>query len=415
MGVCAPNGIGLERFGNALSQGRSGIRFQPDLEKLQFGCQVAGKPNINQFDINNYFTKIQQRGLLANGLIYGVVAGMDAWKDAGLSIGPGEVPDWESGVVFGTGLLGVDKFRESVYHVDAGDVRKLGSTSVLQTMASGISAYLGGMLGCGNQVTTNSSACTTGTEGIIMAWDRIRNGQAERMLSGSCSDSGPYIWGGFDAMRILPRNYNDNPQAASRPMSASAAGFVPGSGAGALLLESLESALSRKAVIYGEVLGGNINSGGQRGGGSMTAPNAFAVKRCIRNALEVAGIEAAAVDAINGHLTATARDAEEVRNWAEALGRSGTDFPYINSFKGLFGHCLAAAGSIECVGALLQLTKGQVFGNVNCEDLHPEIEKCVNRQKIPSKSKTASLNIIAKASFGFGDVNACVIFKRYNL
>jgi 3-oxoacyl-(acyl-carrier-protein) synthase len=271
------------------------------------------------------------------------------------------------------------------------------------------------MLGCGNQVTTNSSACTTGTEGIIMAWDRIRNGQAERMLSGSCSDSGPYIWGGFDAMRILPRNYNDNPQAASRPMSASAAGFVPGSGAGALLLESLESALSRKAVIYGEVLGGNINSGGQRGGGSMTAPNAFAVKRCIRNALEVAGIEAAAVDAINGHLTATARDAEEVRNWAEALGRSGTDFPYINSFKGLFGHCLAAAGSIECVGALLQLTKGQVFGNVNCEDLHPEIEKCVNRQKIPSKSKTASLNIIAKASFGFGDVNACVIFKRYNL
>jgi 3-oxoacyl-(acyl-carrier-protein) synthase len=83
MGVCAPNGIGLERFGNALSQGRSGIRFQPDLEKLQFGCQVAGKPDINQIDINNYFTKIQQRGLLANGLIYGVVAGMDAWKDAG--------------------------------------------------------------------------------------------------------------------------------------------------------------------------------------------------------------------------------------------------------------------------------------------------------------------------------------------
>lgn len=413
MGVCAPNGIGLDRFSESLGKSISGIRFHPELEKLNFGCQIGGKPNIDEIDINNYFNKVQQRGLLANGLIYGVIAGMDAWINAGLPLAQGEVPDWESGIVFGTGLLGVDKFREAVYHVDSGQVRKLGSTSVLQTMASGISAYLGGMLGCGNQVTTNSSACTTGTEGVLMAWDRIRSGQAERMLSGSCSDSGPYIWGGFDAMRILPRNYNDNPEAASRPMSASAAGFVPGSGAGAMLLESLDSALSRKAQIYGEVLGGSLNSGGQRGGGSMTAPNAMAVRRCIKNALEVARIKASAVDCINGHLTGTTKDAEEIRNWAEALGRSANDFPYINSFKGLFGHCLAAAGSIECVGSLLQFAKGQVFGNLNCGDLHPEIEACVARHRIPLKSKVADLDIIAKASFGFGDVNACVIFKRY--
>ncbi len=94
---------------------------------------------------------------------------------------------------------------------------------------------LNSKLACGNQVTTNSSACTTGTEAILMAADRIRAGKAKRILAGSCGESGPYIWGGFDAMRILPHKYNDNPEAGSRPMSESAAGFVPGSGAGAMV------------------------------------------------------------------------------------------------------------------------------------------------------------------------------------
>jgi len=413
MGVCAPNGIGLEGFGRALREGHSGIRFQPDLEALNFGCQVAGKPEIEPAMIESYLTPVQRKGLLANGLIYGLIAGKDAWIDAGLDPVREGPPDWESGIMFGTGLLGVDKFREAVYHVDAGQVRKLGSTSVIQTMASGISAFLGGELGCGNQVSTNSSACTTGTEGVLLGWERIRSGLAERMLTGSCSDSGPYIWGGFDAMRILPRNYNNDPESASRPMSASTAGFVPGSGAGALLLESLDSAKRRGARIYAEVLGGAVNCGGQRQGGSMTAPNPVAVQRCIQEALERAGVHPSRIDSINGHLTATSKDAEEIENWCLALGRSGTDFPFVNSFKGTIGHCLAAAGSIECVGALLQFGEGAVFGNRNCEDLHPRIAERITPEKAPVQTKPCTLNILAKASFGFGDVNACVIFKRY--
>jgi len=413
MGICAPNGTGLKAFGEALRSGKSGIRFQEDLYKLNFGCQVAGKPNINEALINKYFSAVQLKGLLANGLIYGVIAGKDAWNDAGLDVQPEGPPDWDSGIFFGTGLLGVDKFREAIYHVDAGQVRKLGSNSVVQTMASGISAYLGGILGCGNQVSTNSSACTTGTESVLMAWERIRSGQAERILAGSCSDSGPYIWGGFDAMRILPRSYNQDPESASRPMSASAAGFVPGSGAGALVLESLVSAENRGARIYAEVLGGIANSGGQREGGSMTAPNPGAVQRCIAGAVEVAGIHPSEIDSINGHLTATSKDAEEIANWSQALGRSGADFPYVNSFKSTIGHCLAAAGSIECVGALLQFKEQAIFGNVNCDDLHPDIESQVVSERVPRKTLPFSINLLAKASFGFGDVNACIIFRRY--
>ncbi|MEO1010043.1 MAG: beta-ketoacyl-[acyl-carrier-protein] synthase family protein [Bacteroidota bacterium] len=413
LGVCAPNGVGLDDFTEAMAQGKSGIRFQPQLKDLGFGCQVAGEPLVKDNLVNSYFTPLQLRGLNSSGLVYGVIAGRDAWEDANLPIKASESPDWDSGIIFGTGILGVDKFRESINLVDDKNVRRLGSTAVLQTMASGISAYLGGMLGCGNQVTTNSSACSTGTEGVLMGYERIASGKAERILTGSCSDSGPYVWGGFDAMRILPRRFNDAPARASRPMSASAAGFVPGSGAGALVLESLECALGRGAKIYAEVLGGHSNSGGQRGGGSMTAPNKEAVQRCIVQALRSAEVKAADIDVINGHLTATAKDPVEIENWSVALGRERGDFPYVNAFKSLFGHCLAAGGSIECVGALLQFSTRQLFGNRNCEDLHPKIAEIVDPSRIPLKTTPYAPKIMAKASFGFGDVNACVIFKAF--
>jgi 3-oxoacyl-(acyl-carrier-protein) synthase len=406
--------VGIADFTQSLLDGKSGIRHQPILEKLGFGCQIAGEPLVKDNLIDNYFTPLERRGLNASGIVYGVIAGVDAWKDAGLEKNETEEPSWDRGILFGTGILGVDKFREAIHRIDEGNVRRLGSTSVMQTMASGISAYLGGMLGCGNQVTTNSAACTTGTEGIIMAYDRISQGKAEIILTGSCSDSGPYVWGGFDAMRILPRAYNDNPSHASRPMSASASGFIPGSGAGALVLESLESALKRGAHIYAEVLGGEINSGGQLGEGSMTAPNSIAVQRCIRNAILNSGIEASEVDVVNGHLTATAKDALEIENWSMALNRSGSDFPYINSIKGTVGHCLAAAGSIESVATILQFQEKVVFKNINCDDIHTEILSLISEDCIPRKTISHTSRIIAKASFGFGDINACVIFKAYS-
>ncbi|MFO7720783.1 MAG: beta-ketoacyl-[acyl-carrier-protein] synthase family protein [Gillisia sp.] len=412
MGVVAPNAVGLEEFETAIRTGKSGIEFYQELADLKFSCQIGGKPEISSEKLKNYFTDLQLRGLKSSGIIYGVISGTDAWEDAGLLKAGGETPDWDSGIIFGTGILGVDKFREAIHLIDAGNTRRLGSTSVLQTMASGISAYLGGILGCGNQVTTNSSACTTGTEALLMGFERIQAGKAKRMLVGSCSDHGPYVWGGFDAMRILPNNYNDTPGEAPGPMSASAAGFIPGSGAGALVLEDYASAMERGAKIYAEVLGGEVNSGGQRGGGSMTAANSEAVQRCIQGALKNSGIAANEVDAINGHLTGTSRDPVEIENWILSLNRKKEDFPYINSLKGMTGHCLSASGSIECVATVLQLYKNFIFGNVNCEELHPEIKNQIASEKIPRKTIEIPLNIIAKASFGFGDVNGLVIFRK---
>ncbi|MDD5414473.1 MAG: beta-ketoacyl-[acyl-carrier-protein] synthase family protein [Smithellaceae bacterium] len=414
MGVAAPNAHGLDDFEKALREGRSGIRFQPLLEELKFGCQIAGVPENFDEIRKNYFDREKLMSINDN-IGYASVSAVDAWTDGGFSIpdGDDETVDWDTGVIAGSGIGGMDTIAQSVVPmVNEGRVRRLGSRIVEQVMNSGTSARIGGLIGAGNKVTSNSSACSTGNEAVIDALWRIRMGLAKRMIAGGSEGATPYIWGGFDAMRVMCRKFNDNPAAGSRPLSASACGFVPGSGGAMLLLEELETALARGARIYAEIIGGAVNSGGQRMGGSMTAPNPEGVKRCIRAAVADAGIDPGRVDAINGHLTATYADPMEVKNWAEALERTPENFPYINATKSLIGHCLGAAGAIESVASVLQVYRGFIHPSINSEDVHPDIAPYA--AKIPQTCvEFPELKYLAKAGFGFGDVNSCIIFKKW--
>lgn len=413
MGVIAPNAHGLKNYEQALREGKSGLRHYEKLQELKFGCQVAGVPQGVDELSAKYFSKEALMAMNSN-MIYAAIAGIDCWVDSGFSIPePGdETVDWETGAIIGTGIGGLDTAGEKlVPGTDAGKTRRLGSTIVEQIMSSSVSARLTGFMGLGGQVTTNSSACTTGTEAIIDAFHKVRSGQFKRMLAGGSEGSSHYIWAGFDAMRVLNRGHNETPEQASRPMSASAGGFIPGSGAGVLMVESLYSAQERGARIYAEILGGQVNCGGQRNGGTMTAPNPEGVQRCIKGAMQVADIQPQQIDAISGHLTATMADPQEVNNWCQALDTTPDKFPVINATKSLIGHGLGAAGGLECVAAVLQLEKGFMHGSLNCEDLHPELEVYAN--SIPHQTKDLDINIMAKASFGFGDVNGCVIFKKW--
>ncbi|TVQ26896.1 MAG: beta-ketoacyl-[acyl-carrier-protein] synthase family protein [Spirochaetaceae bacterium] len=413
MGIVAPNAIGLDAYESALRDGVSGIRFIPRLQELNFGCQVAGVPQGVESLQHEYFSEDLLRAMNSS-MVYAGIAAIDCWRDADLPDFDGDEDhvDWDTGAIIGTGIGGADTLGEQlVPKVDAGKTKRLGSTMVEQTMASAVSARVGGILGLGGQVTTNSSACTTGTEALIMAYERIRSGRVKRMLAGGAEGSSHYIWAGFDGMRVLGRNFNDTPEKASRPMSATTSGFIPGSGSGILMLESLESALDRGAHIYAEILGGDINSGGQRGSGSMTAPNPVGVRRCIRGAVEASGIEPGEIDVVNGHLTGTMADPLEVENWRAALDTKPTGIPLINGTKSLIGHALGAAGGLECVAAVLQLDRGFIHGSVNCEDLHPKLEAFESR--IVRETRESDARVLAKASFGFGDVNACVIFRAH--
>ena len=412
MGVIAPNGHGLDEYEKALRNGSSGIRFLPKLEELKFGCQVGGVPQNVESILENYFT---EEDLLAmnEAMIYSGLAAIDCWKDAGYDVPErdSDSVNWDTGAVIGTGSAGMDTLETVFKRVDAGKARRLGSMMVEQIMMSSVSAKLSGLLALGNEVTTNSSACTTGTEAILMGARHIQNGLAEQMLCGGVDGSSPYTWSGFDSMKVLNTNSNAEPERASRPMSASAGGFIPGSGGGLLMLESLESAEKRGARIYAELLGSSINCGGQRLGGSMTAPSPVGIRKCIQGALKDAGIEGKQVDAINGHLTATFADPYELENWSIALDRPADDFPLINSTKSLIGHGLGAAGGMECVASVLELYKGFVHKSLNCEDLHELIEPY--EKSIVRESVDKDIDILAKSSFGFGDVNGCIIFKKW--
>jgi 3-oxoacyl-(acyl-carrier-protein) synthase len=414
MGVVAPNANGVHDFELALRKGRSGIRANETMAERGFGSRVAGVPQGIDEIAESYFEEDMLRAMNLSHR-YAAISALDAWRDAALPVpaASDDAVDWESGAVLGTGIGGMDTIGGRVVpFTDAGKVRRLGSIAVEQVMASGISARVSGLLALGNQVTTNSSACSTGTEAIAEGLERIRRGAARRMLCGGAEGASEYIWAGFDAMRVLCRAHNDAPERASRPMSASAAGFVAAAGAGVLLLESLDSARERGAPIRAEVLGAALNCGGHRGGGSMTAPNPESVERCVRAALKDAKIEGSQVDAINGHLTATGADPKEIGSWSRGLDRPAEDFPMITATKSLVGHALGAAGGIEAVASLLMLQGGFLQPAINCEDVHPEI--VAFDKSIPHQGgDMPDLEIIAKAGFGFGDVNACVIFKKW--
>ena len=413
LGVVSPNGIGIPAFLHAIQNGISGIKFMPHYRELNFSCQLAGMPAFEWEGLKNYISDVTFHGLKGTNIGYGLAAALDAWADSGMTYETDE-PRWETGCVFGNSIADTEAMKNVINRVDNKEVKKLGSRVVEQAMNSGVTSYISGRLGLGNKVITNSAACATGTQAILMGYEYIKHGYAKRMLVGSAEHVDTYVYGSFDSMRVLSRKFNDQPEQASRPMSISAGGFIPGSGAGALVLEELDFALQRNAKIYAEVLGGSSNSGGQRLGGTMTAANSTGVIRCIDEALASSGVSPQQIDTISGHLTATNADKQEIQNWTQALNRKGNDFPLTNSLKSMIGHCLSAAGSIEAVAAILQIEHQFVHPNINLEDPNPEITNLVSIDCLPVKMIKKEVNIVAKANFGFGDVNSCIILSKFN-
>lgn len=414
MGMVSPNGHDMAAFNWGIREGISGIRFIDELAALNFRCRVGGVPVLSE----DQKCMLASYGLLESSayLQYSLLAGLEAWRDAGFEIPElsGNDVQYDTGSIVGTGFAAMDiKGKKLVPAIDSGQIKKLRSDLVEQVMINAPTTLLTKVLALGNINFTNSNACATGTDAILMAAQHIKCGNARRMLAGGADAYSTYYWGLFDAMRILAPEYNDRPHEASRPMSASACGFVPGAGAAILVLEEAESALERKAEIYGEIAGGHMNTGGQRNGGSMTAANNEAIVRCITMALQNAHTQPEEVDYISGHLTATKADATEILNWKTALHCTYDNFPKINSLKSLTGHLLGAAGAMETAATLLQMKGGFVHGNINCNDLHPGIAEAVSAQSIPGKTQEKIINCALKASFGFGDVNSCLVLKKF--
>ncbi|HVC09615.1 MAG TPA: beta-ketoacyl-[acyl-carrier-protein] synthase family protein [Elusimicrobiota bacterium] len=424
LGAVAPNGVGVPAFREALKAGRSGISRHEELKELNFACQIGGIPPTDEDAILKVLPEADYHKM-SEAMIYAVLAAVECAKNSGASLDSKNYQnspvDWNSGAIMGCGIGGMDTIFQELAPVMAEAKAQepgrgtipMGADIVPKVMNSSVSVAVGRFLGLGGQTSSNSSACNTGTEAIFEAWKHIQMGFAESMYAGGAEGTHFGIWAGFDAMRdVLCSRFNEAPEKGSQPMGAGACGFVPAGGAGVLRLETLESAQKRGAEIICELISAFCNSGGQRDGGTMTFPNPDGVTRCIRRVIEDSGVSPDRISLINGHLTSTGADPREIASWMKALELPPEKFPLIQSTKSMIGHCLGAAGALECVAAADQLANGYVHPSINSDEIHPQIAKIGN--SIPRQARQARLEYVIKASFGFGDVNGCLLFKRWD-
>lgn len=410
VGVIASNAHGSEAFVEALRQGVSGVRRDPELERAGFGGHLSAIPQGLEDSKRAYFTPDLLVAMKAQIVPLACIAAIDAWQGAGL-----ERPrydddrvDWDSGAIMGT-WAGTDLMPVAVPLILGGRVRRMGSTFVEQLMTSAPSARLPGLLALGGQVTTNASGSAAGTEAVALAYHTIRAGRAERMIAGAADAPGAAQWSLLERAGRLQRRFDESPERASRPMSASADGLVPGAGAGALLLESLASATRRGAPILAEVLAGQVGSGG-RHAAAGTPLTAEPMARTIARTLADAGLSPSEVDLVNGGFAGEREaDATELEAWSLALGGEIAVRPWLQSTKALVGEAFGGGSAIECVATVLQLARGFVHGQPNCEDPAPGFAAL----RIARETLAAAPAIAVKASHEAGYNHAVVVFRRW--
>ncbi len=409
IGILCPNASNIEVFTKALRLGKSGVQFIPELQKLGFRCQVGG---ICKLDEHNLFKKYPHLNLpnISRSTKLLIQATDEAINNSKLDIKEFEFAD----IIIGSTISSSDLWGEKIVdYTNNLKHLKLGSTAFEQIITSSPASMLSGILGTKSRVISNSLACASSTESIIEGYRRIKNSENKLIIAGGVEPYSKYYWATMDAMKITNPNYNDKPEKASRPMSGSARGFIPAEGAAVVILEEYEHAKNRNVKIYAEIIGEHINCGGQQNGGSMTASNIDELKNCIRSSIVKSKIDPEQINYISGHLTGTKADPTEIKAWKDSLNIKMDYFPYINSTKSLIGHSIGACGAIEIVASVLQMQNNFIHPSINCEDIHPEIEKIIDISKIPQKNiENIKINYAISSNFGFGDVNASIVLKN---
>jgi 3-oxoacyl-[acyl-carrier-protein] synthase II len=409
LGALTPVGNTVAETWQSLINGVSGAglitSFDTTLFKTKFACEVKGF-NVSQFLDRKEARKMDRYAQM------GVVAAAEAIADAGLN--DPSIDKDRVGVIFSSGIGGLNTMDQEVgyyyQHVDIGPkFNPFFIPKLIGDIAAGHISIIHGFRGP-NYGTV--SACASSTTGAICAFDLIRMGKADAVVTGgSESPITPTGVGGFNSMNALSTR-NDSPQTASRPFSASRDGFVMGEGAVCLIFEELEHARARGAHIYAEVIGGGASGDAYH----LTAshPDGLGAILVMENALKDAGISANQVDYINVHGTSTpVGDPSEVKAITKVFG----DHTYrmnISSTKSMTGHMLGAAGAVEAMICTLAVKNGIVPPTINHEDgdNDPDIDYRINFTF--NRAQKRDVNIALSNTFGFGGHNACIIVRKFN-
>lgn len=402
LGVITPLGTGLEKTWPAICAGASGIRRITRFDPAALPVQIAGE--VLDFDPADFIEKKEIKKM-DTFIHYAVGASQMAVADAGLKIGP-ENAD-RVGVYVGAGiggLPGIEHYHDVLKEKGPDRVSPFFIPMVIINLASGQVAIRIGARGPNSCAVT---ACATGNHCIGDAFRLIQWGEADAMVAGGTEAAlTPLCVAGFAAARALSRR-NDAPERASRPFDKDRDGFVLGEGAGVVVLEELESAKRRGARIYAEMVGYAMTADAYH----ITAPSedGEGAVRCMELAVKDAGVSKDEVGYINAHGTSTMADAIETKAIKQVFGERAYRIP-VSSTKSMTGHLLGAAGGIEAVFSVLALHRGVLPPTINLEQPDPACDL----DYIPNKAREAKVQVALSNSFGFGGVNACVLFKRYD-
>lgn len=405
MGAVTPLGNTLQDYWTNLVAGVSGAglitKFDASKFKTRFACEVKN------FDILNYMDRKEARkmDLFAH---YAVVASNEAIADAGLENGNFD-PD-RTGVIFGSGIGGITTFQEEVAGFAKGDgTPRYNPFFIPKMIIDIVPGHISIRHGFRGPNFSVVSACATGTNAIIDAFNYIRLGMADILVTGGSEaaviEAGV---GGFNACKALSER-NEEFDAASRPYDATRDGFVLGEGSGALVLENLDHALARGAKIYAEVIGGGMS--GDAYHITDPHPEGLGALNVMRNALRDAKISASDVDYVNTHGTSTPKgDIAEVRAVEKVFGEHVYNIN-ISSTKSMTGHLLGAAGAIEAIATVMAVKHNVVPPTINHQHADPELDPRINFTF--NKAQEREVNVALSNTFGFGGHNASIVVRKY--
>ena len=400
LGMVCPIGNDVKTSWENALEGKNGIGPITRFDASGMGCQIAGE--VKDFNVEEYLPAKEARRY-DRYVHYGVAAGTQAIRDAGLDLEKEDLT--RIGCSIGSGIGGLGMICDNYLALHERGARRVSPFMIPGTIINMISGQLSIMFGLKGPNIAHVTACTTGLHGIGEASWIIRRGDADVMVAGGADASiCPVGVAGFDNMHALSRR-NDDPAHASRPFDKDRDGFVMGEGAGVVVIEELEHALARGAHIYAEIVGYGLTSDA----GHITTPNTDGPRRCMEMALARAGIKPEDIDYLNAHGTSTSvGDINETKAIKEAFGEAAKKL-VVNSTKSMTGHLLGGAGGIESVFTILAV-KNQVSPptiNIVEQDAECDLDYCANAAR-PMKIRYAMKN-----SFGFGGTNGTLIFKHW--